>query len=182
MTPPLAPPDFLQPLADFYAHTGAPLPRIEPIGGETMPEPYRTLLVHRNDMTPTLERHHGSQIHLRVLRSERHGPFYHREVALLLDGSLKPVEFGAIRVTLDLYPADAQEMILKEYVPLGSILDRFEIVHTCHPSAYLRIVADSLISAELHVAESAVLYGRRNTLKDAQGRVLSEIVEILPSA
>lgn len=182
MTPASAPLDFIQPLADFYAQAGVALPLIEQIDGEAMPEPYRTLLVHQNDMTPALERHHESLIHLRVLRSERHGEFYHREVVLLLDGSLKPVEFGANKLELDRYPSEAQELILKEYVPLGTILARFNIVHTCHPSAYLRIVADSLISRELHVNESQVLYGRCNILKDLEGRVLSEIVEILPSA
>ena len=173
---------FTQPLASFYAQAGLPLPPIDSIAGDAMPEPYRTLLVHENDMTPTLERHHGDPIHLKVLRSERSGMDYHREVVLLLDGSDTPVEFGANRVALDLYPAAARELILKEYVPLGSILARFNIVHTCHPSAYLRIVADELIGGELKVREGTVLYGRRNTLRNPQGRALSEIVEILPPA
>jgi len=174
--------DYTQPLTAFYSHAGLPLPGIERIDGAEMPEPYRTLLVHENDMTPTLERHHGSLIHLRVLRSERHANQYHREVALLLDSSLKPVEFGANRVNLDLYPPEAQDLILKEYVPLGSILAKFSIRHTCHPSAYLRITADKVIGAELQVQAGSTLYGRRNTLKDPQDRVLSEIVEILPPA
>ena len=145
-----------------------------------MPEPYRTLLVHENDMTPTLERHHGARIHLQVLRSERNGSDYHREVVLRLDGSDTPVEFGANRVALDLFPDAARELILKEYVPLGSILAQFRIVHTCHPSAYLRITADALIGRELGVPEGTALYGRRNTLRNPQGRSLSDIVEILP--
>lgn len=172
--------DFIQPLAEFYAQTDMPLPHIEQINGSEMPEPYRTLLVHKNDMTPTLEQHHGRKIHLRVLRSERQRSDYHREVVLRLDGSDKPVEFGANRVGLELYPTDAQDLILKEYIPLGSILAQFNILHTCHPSAYLRIKADALISRELQVAEGSTLYGRRNTLKNPQYQVLSDIVEVLP--
>ena len=174
--------DYTQPLATFYARADLPVPRIERIPGNEMPEPFRSLLVHKNDMTPTLEQHHGTQIHLRVLRSERHGNHYHREVVLVLDGSNRPVEFGANRVNLELYPQDAQDLILKEYVPLGSILARFKIIHSCHPSAYLRITADSLIASELGAEVGQTLYGRRNTLKDPQGRVLSEILEILPTA
>ena len=181
-TPHPTPPDFTQPLAAFYAQAGLPLPRIQRINGADLPEPYRTLLVHENDMTPTLEAHHGSRIHLRVLRSERHGSHYHREVVLLLDNSNQPVEFGANRVALDLYPTEAQELILNEYVPLGSILAQFNIVHTCHPSAYLCITADALISRELQVQKERTLYGRRNTLRDPRGQVLSEILEILPAA
>jgi chorismate-pyruvate lyase len=176
----LAGEEFVQPLAEFYAQAGMPLPHIEQIEGARMPEPYRTLLVHERDMTPTLEQHHGCRIHLRVLRSERQGNEYHREVVLRLDHSDKPVEFGANRVALDLYPTEARNLILREYVPLGTILARFNIVHTCHPSAYLRITADPLISRELQVTSGATLYGRRNTLRNPQGRDLSDIVEILP--
>lgn len=172
--------DFVQPLTEFYAQAGMPLPHIQQIEGSDMPEPHRTLLVHEHDMTPTLEQHHGSRIHLQVLRSERQGNQYHREVVLRLDGSNKPVEFGANRVALDLYPTEAQHLILKEYVPLGSILARFNLVHTCHPSAYLRITADALISRELHVTVGSTLYGRRNTLRNPDGHALSDIVEILP--
>lgn len=173
-------PDFTQPLADFYVQAGLPLPRIDRIAGTDMPEPYRTLLVHEDDMTPTLERYHGRRIHLHVVRSERNGDSYHREVVLLLNGSEQPVEFGANRVTLDLYPLAAQELILKEYIPLGTILADFKIRHTCHPSAYLELTADTLMGKELHVEQGRLLYGRRNTLRDPQGRVLSEILEILP--
>ena len=51
------------PLDDFYAQAGLPLPRITAIPGEAMPEPYRTLLVHQNDMTSTLEKFHKSTVH-----------------------------------------------------------------------------------------------------------------------
>ena len=55
------------PLDEFYARSGLPLPPLEQVDGETVPEPYKTLLVHRNDMTPTLEDFHGRSVHLRVL-------------------------------------------------------------------------------------------------------------------
>jgi chorismate-pyruvate lyase len=175
-------PDFTRPLADFYRLAGLPLPRIEAVDPSSMPEPQRTLLVHENDMTPTLEHHHGARIHLEVLRSVQQDGFYFREVVLHLDGSDKPVEFGANKVTLDLFPRAARELILGEHVPLGTILADFKIVHTCHPSAYLRVGSDELISRSLGLASPQALYGRRNTLRDPQGRVLSEVIEILAPA
>src|SRR4051812_16026294 len=90
------------PLDDFYARAGQTLPPLTQIDAETVPEPYKTLLVHRNDMTPTLEKFHQRQIHLRVLGRRRNGNEYFREVVLLLDGSEQPVEFGAIKIYLDL--------------------------------------------------------------------------------
>jgi chorismate-pyruvate lyase len=175
-------PDPAYPLCDFYHLAGKTLPQIESIRDGVMPEPYRSLLVHENDMTPTLEMHHGSRIHLRVLRSVRRDKFYFREVVLVLDGSERPVEFGANKVSLNLFPPEARELILAEYVPLGSILADFRIEHTCHPSAYLELVSDELIGSELKLDGPQRLYGRRNTLTDPLGRILSEVVEILAPA
>lgn len=172
--------DSFQPLADCYAEAGLVLPAITRVDGAGIPEPYRPLLVHERDMTPTLERHHGERIHLRVLRSRRNGGHYHREVVLILDGSGRPVEFGANRVNLDLYPPGAQELILNEYVPVGTILSQFNIEHTCQPTDYFQIVTDDLISAELRVPPGTLLHGRCNTLRTPEGQPISQVVEILP--
>ena len=47
--------NFTYPLSDFYARAKLPLPRIETIPADAVPEPFRALLVHNNDMTPTAE-------------------------------------------------------------------------------------------------------------------------------
>src|SRR5437016_35700 len=88
------------PLDDFYARRGLPLPPWQQIDGEEMPEPYKSLLVHQNDMTPTLETFHGRTVHLRVLGRERKANDYFREVVLQLESTEQPVEFGAIRIHL----------------------------------------------------------------------------------
>ena len=49
------PDQYAYPLSDFYARAKLPLPRIEVIPGDEVPEPYKSLLVHENDMTPTLD-------------------------------------------------------------------------------------------------------------------------------
>src|SRR5437667_12430177 len=92
------------PLDDFYARAGRPLPPLAQVEGESMPEPYKSLLVHSNDMTPTLEKFHQQSIHLQVLARERKGNEYFRNVILLLDGSGLHVEFGAININIDLIP------------------------------------------------------------------------------
>src|SRR5258708_40329644 len=61
---------FAFPLDDFSARSGLPLPPIERLAGEQVPEPYRSLLVHDTDMTPTLESFHGARIHLQILNRE----------------------------------------------------------------------------------------------------------------
>ena len=171
---------FAYPLDDFYAKAGRALPRIAAINGAEMPEPQRTLLVHDRDMTPTLEKFHNDEIHLRVIRSEEREGAYYREVVLLLGKSKRAVEFGAIKINLGLFPAAAQRSILEEDLPLGTVLAKFKVKHTSKPKAYLKIEADDFICHSLSLKPGQTLYGRRNTLFDPQQRPLAEIVEILP--
>ena len=170
------------PLDEFYALANQPLPPLSQVDGEAVPEPYRTLLVHKNDMTPTLEAFHRCSVHLDVLGRRRKEDAYFREVILRLDGTNKPVEFGAIKINLELFTPAAREQILHERLPLGHILHEYKIPHSSRPRAYLRLAADKLISQVLELNGAQVLYGRRNTLYDAQQRPLAEIVEILPVA
>lgn len=173
--------DLVHPLDEFYAAAGQPLPPLNEVEGEAVPEPYRTLLVHQNDMTPTLEKFHGSLVHLDVLGSRRTGDAYFREVILRLDSTNAPVEFGAIKISLDLFTPESRAQILAEKQPLGHIMAEFKIPHTSRPRAYLRLATDKLISSVLELSGARVLYARRNTLYDLQDRPLAEIVEILPT-
>lgn len=170
------------PLDEFYARSGLSLPPLEQIDGEAVPEPYKTLLVHERDMTSTLESFHQAGIHLRPVSREQRGDEYFREVVLALDGSEKPAEFGAIKIHLDKFPEKARQEILREQFPLGHILKDFAIEYQSCPKAFLRIASDQTINGLLGLAGARLLYGRRNTLLNAAGEPLAEIVEILPPA
>ncbi len=170
------------PLDDFYAQAGRPLPKIEVIDGAHVPEPYKTLLVHTNDMTPTLQTHYGKTIHLIVLRQQQRDDFYFREVVLVLDETDARVEFGAIKINLALFPSVARRQILEERLPLGQILQDHDITHSSKPKAFLRIESDDFIREALALRGVHQLYGRRNPLTDSVQRPLAEIVEILPPA
>jgi len=171
---------YAHPLDDFYARAGLRLPKIERIVGDKMPEPYRSLLVHGTDMTPTLEKYHGAEIHLRILGREQRGDFYFREVVLQLDGTDQPVEFGAIKISLALFPPRARQLILGERLPLGTILRLCEVNHSTVAKAFFQLESDELINRALGLRATAALYGRRANILDSQKRPLSEIVEILP--
>lgn len=170
----------LTPLEDFHQRHGRPLPAFEVLEPEAVPEPERSLLVHDRDMTRTLERHHGDTIHLRVLSRFHEGDLYGRESILQLDGSGRPVEFGAIRIHLDLFPEESRRLILEEHRPLGGILNDSGIRYTSRPTAFLRIESGSFLEKEFGIQGRSILYGRQNALRDAEGRVLAEIIEILP--
>ncbi|HAV62723.1 MAG TPA: hypothetical protein DCY13_10190 [Verrucomicrobiales bacterium] len=170
------------PLDEFYAQAGLTLPTIDQIRGDEMSEPYRSLLVHQKDMTPTLEAFHQDKIHIRALSRNQRNGFYFREVVLELDRDETPVEFGAIKIMLDLLPPGARQLILAEREPLGHILADCGVLHSSRPKAYLRIQSDDFINQALKLEGTHTLYGRRNTLFDPENRPLAEIVEILPPA
>jgi chorismate-pyruvate lyase len=171
----------VSPLAQFYEASGEILPPFTLIEGQTVPEPYRRLLVHQDDMTPTLEAFHGGPVVLEVLSRRQSGDYYSREVILRMEDSGRPVEFGANRINLTLFSNEARAEILKEHKPLGHILADYRIEHTSRPSAFLRLASDRLINKVLGLHGAQVLYGRRNTLFDPQQRPLAEVVEILPN-
>ena len=168
------------PLDDFYAVRRLPLPVMDQIEPDQIPEPYRSLLVHDGDMTSRLEAFHKGKIHIRALARNHHGREYFREVVLELDGSLQPVEFGATKVNLDFFPVKAHQEIRREQRPLGGILHDFHIPFTSRPGAWFRLTADSFIGGALRLTGAPLLFGRRNTLLDASERAMAEIVEILP--
>jgi chorismate-pyruvate lyase len=168
------------PLDEFYRERGEPLPVIGRVEPDEVPEPYKSLLVHDGDMTSRLESFHGEQIHIQLLARHTHENEYYREVVLTLNGVKKPVEFGAIKIVLDLFPPNAQKEILKEHRPLGHILKHFNIAHASRPKSFLTLSSDDFINRALKLDGSHSLYGRRNTLVDPWDRPLAEIVEILP--
>ena len=177
-----APQSIAYPLDEFYARSGLNLPPLDQVDGEAVPEPYKTLIVHERDMTSTLENFHKAGIHLRLVSRQQRGDEYFREVVLVLDGSEKPVEFGAIKINLALFPTAAREAILQERFPLGHLLKDFAIDYQSRPKAYLRLASDKTINQLLKLSGAQILFGRRNTLLNPAGESLAEIVEILPPA
>lgn len=176
------PDTYTYPLSEFYSHAKLPLPRMESVPGDAVPEPYRSLLVHNNDMTPTLEAFHNATIHLEILSRERRGDFYYRQVVLRSRSDETPFEFGANKIYLGRYPEEARDLILGEEVPLGRILKDCGIRHHTEAKAFFRIQSDDLINQAFELSEPVVLFGRKALICDEQNRPLSEIVEVLPPA
>ena len=168
------------PLDEFYAARQSPLPVLGRLEAAELPEPYRGLLAHNGDMTSKLEAFHRAKIHIRPLARHQRKNDYFREVVLLAEGSQQPVEFGAIKIALDMFPLEARQEILRERQPLGKILTAFGVCFRSQPRAFLRMESDAFIRDALRLEETGHLYGRRNTLVNPAGHPLAEIVEILP--
>jgi chorismate-pyruvate lyase len=170
----------LQPLTEFYEEAGLPLPKVSLIEGSDVPEPYRSLLVHDDDMTPTLEAAYGQTIHLRVLKHSLQDNVFSRQVLLVLEDDATAVEFGGIKIYLEYLPEEARRLVLEKRMPLGTILHTQRVAHHSHPSAYLRVSADPVMREALDLTERRPLYGRCNVLSDSSHNVLARVVEVLP--
>ena len=172
--------NLLFPLDQFYEHDGLPLPVANRVAGSDVPHPYGQLLVGDHDMTPTLEAFHGETIEIRVIERKLESDSLARIVVLLLEGSGKPVEFGAIIIHLEHFPPEARDRILEGHSPLGTILATFHVDHVSCPRAFISVDSDAMIEEALCLSGPHKLYGRRNVLLTPQNEVLADIVEILP--
>jgi chorismate-pyruvate lyase len=168
----------LKPLADFY--TGRALPAVRFIEAARIPRMYRHLLDHSNDMTSTLRRFHGEEIRVQVLESRQDDACYERKVLLVTLNTRRTVEFGAIEIWLEPFPVGAQRAIFRAEMPLGAILQSFDIEYKSKPRAFFEIESDDVINAALALLDTQTLYGRCNEITNSKGQLLAEIVEILP--
>lgn len=170
----------LMPMHFFYEKNGQALPDFQFMDRHDMPYPYRSLLVHENDMTPTLAAFYHSNLSLEVHELERTDNYLLRLVSLRAVTDGQPVEFGAIGIQLDSFAPEIRELIVQGKAPLGGILGEHEISHFGKPAAFFSLPADQLVAKALKQEVGETLYGRCNQLVDADGMVLADIVEILP--
>ncbi len=152
----------------------------EPVATSALPEPFRTLLVHEGDMTSRLEAFHQSEIHLEVLKLERDGGAYFREVLLRGSANAGSVEYGAIEIFLEHFEPALQRQILDGRVPLGGLLNASGLKYHSEPQAYFSVRHDTQLAQLLGVSTELEMYGRCNILRLECGKVLARIVEVLP--
>src|ERR1043165_3472680 len=98
MAPPIPSSDILFPLSRFYLQEGLSLPPVRQVPSEQIPQPYRGMLDHDRDMTPTLELFFRETIAISIIHSGRDGNSYTREVVLYTEQTRRPVrvlEIGA---------------------------------------------------------------------------------------
>ena len=78
--------NLLYPLNEFYDESRLPLPSVNRVEDQEIPEPCRGILVHDRDMTPTLEDTYGRGIELHVLKYSLRQNIFSRQIVLTLEG------------------------------------------------------------------------------------------------
>lgn len=172
--------EMFYPLSKYYRDYGIPMPEFESVQAESLPEPYRHLLVHESDMTGRLTAFHGEAMGLRVIEKKILCGVLARRVVLCGRETNRGVEFGEILIYLNRFQPEVRKLIEACEIPLGGILVQHQVGFFNCPSRYLKIVADGMIAGTLGISKGVELYGRKNKLTSYEGETLAEIIEILP--
>jgi chorismate-pyruvate lyase len=168
------------PLNLFYAYYRRDMPEITPLFDWHMPEPFKQLLVHDRNMTPTLEAYYKSTIHIERLNVVPDRDECSREVILRLDLDKMPVEYGSSRIFLNTLSQEAVDLVCEGHVPLGTILNQCNCTHTVVLSGFFKVKPTSFFNHVFSSLNGSSLYGRRNTLVALDGTPIAEVCEILP--
>ena len=171
--------DTLYPLNVVYRRAGIAMPAWDTAPPDQIPSPYRSMLVHDDDMTSTLERHYGGRVVLRALSTFFNGAWYFRRVLLVQESTGRPVEMGAIRIKLGVFAPRMKATILKNEIPLGRVLADGRFDYTSRVKDYLAITPNPEMMGVFWMREALTLYGRRTEIVHA-GRKIGDIVEVLP--
>jgi chorismate-pyruvate lyase len=178
-SPGVEPDRILFPLDFMYRHSGVVVPDVQVTAPEDIPFPYRSLLVHTNDMTLTLERHFGGPLVVRALSTLATGDWYLRRVLLAQEYSGRPVEMGAIRINTGRLPESIRCQIRKNQIPLGRLLRDGGVDFESRPRAFLAVTPNPEMMGVFWMREARTLYGRRTEIY-VSGSKIGDIVEILP--
>jgi hypothetical protein len=169
----------LYPLDRAYAQAGVAPPRAKRIDPDRIPSPYRALLVHERDMTLTLEQHFGGRVVLRPLSTFSNHASYYRRVLLVQEYSGRPVEMGAIRMTLGAFSPRIQALIRQNRIPLGRILRDGGVNFLSRPRVFFAITPNPEMMGVFWMREPRTLYGRQTEVLLDSMRI-GDIVEVLP--
>ena len=74
---------------------------VEHVPANSVPEPYKALLVHNEHMTTMMERFHGSQVDVRVLARRTDGTTYSRKIILVSQNTGTVVQFALAQFDLN---------------------------------------------------------------------------------
>ena len=173
----------MYPLTAFEQGESSLIEHAEVLDARLLPQPYRSLLVHLDDMTPTLEAFYDCTLTLKVLARQLDADTLFRQVLLADEqDEERVVEFGAIRIELARFDEEPRRLIEQCRVPLGTILGRYAVAHDSRPDTFFQIEPGKALCELFRMDRPQPVYGRHNKLRNMRQETLAEIVEILPPA
>ena len=171
------PHDELKALIGLFPDDRPLIEQAEHIPSAMTPEPYKTMLVHNQHMTVTMESYHKSPVEVRVLDRRLEEDSYCRKIILLKQGTDDVVQFGIVRFDLKAVSAAVREEILSANIPLGRVLIEHDVLRHIDLGAILRITSGPGLSDALQMPLHGQTFGRLATIF-CDGRPAVDLLEI----
>lgn len=146
------------------------------IEASALPAPFSRLLVHTQHMTEVLREFHAVALRLDVRRERRDGNVYAREILLRRSDDGRGVEYGAVRIALELLAPGVAAAILARARPLGDVLIEHNLLRRVEPLWYFAFGAASRAVRELDGQQPA--FGRVGRIH-CDGRPAIEVLEVV---
>lgn len=162
MFKPLDPSKELRLMLAFFGE--ATLPLCQEIPADEVPDPFRSLLVHDEHMTVTLERYHGGPVMVRPYLVHRQGDLYGRKLDLVTQKDGQVVMTGIMLFNFSFSTPRVRDLILEQKVPLGRILIENDILRRISSETFLRIDAADPLVGRFHLERPQPAYGRLATI------------------
>jgi len=125
-----------------------------------LPDCYQRLLNHSSHMTVTVEDFYNDNLDVQVLRSLTSEKHYCREILLSTRRDSKVVQYGIVRLKLDLISEPARSEILAESKPLGRVLIEREILREVQLFDLYQIACGPKLAGFFRVPQQTQTYGR----------------------
>ncbi len=154
------------------------IPKATTVAPEQVPEPYRGLLVHSHHMTVTVEQFYANPVNVKVLQTRLDGSEYSRQILLTLSDTGRVVQFGIVRMDLDLLSPTVREQIVEGRTPLGRVLIQNDVLRKVEPMSYFRVRTNATMNAWFAETEAVDTYGRLGVIH-TDGKPAIEVLEIL---
>jgi hypothetical protein len=129
-------------------------------------------------MTVTVEEFYRSPVDVRLVECRRKGNEYARKILLTTHATVRVVQFGLVRINLEVCSEAVRNEIVEGKTPLGRILIRHNVLRRIEPLAFLRVTLSETMAGWFDVAPGAITYGRVGVIYTGE-RPAVEVLEIL---
>ena len=146
-----------------------------------VPEPYRELLAHTDHMTVTVERFHDSKVDVGVLDRQRSGSHYSRKIILTRQSDGRVVQFGIMRINMDVLLPAVQAEIESERIPLGRVLIQHDVLRKIHLMSLWKVTPGDDLCRIFGLPQATTTYGRAAVI-DCNDEPAVELLEIVTPA
>ncbi len=165
-------------LLSLFYDDSTELAGFEPRSADTCPQEYRDLLAHHAHMTVTVERRHGCEVDVEVVRCRTEGEHYLREILLRRKSDRRVVQYGIVRLALATLQPVVRDEILSGKIPLGRVLINHNVLRDVELQGLWQATTGPALATLMGVETGSVTFGR-TALIYCNGQPGIELLEIV---